>query len=356
MGLHDGQCGIALFLSALARITGEARYRDLARAALAPLQFTVRDPQLWERACKRIGIGSGFGAGSVIYSLVVTSLLLDEPELIGDATRAAPFISAARVLEDDALDILLGSAGAMLGLLKLYRVTGDAAVLEQARACARHILSRQILSGEQRGGWPGVEVRSLSSFSHGAAGIAYALTKLHEVAPESDVIGAACAAIGFEQTLFVPEAGNWSRTDAAADRLPSALRATWCQGAPGIALSRLGMLDASTDGRIREDLDVALQTTAAHAVDNVDHLCCGNLGRADVLFTAGQRLGRSDLQQTALRNAGQVVGRAQRAGAWAIDEQGGPYRHGFFQGRAGIGYTLLRLTHPDALPDVLMWQ
>jgi type 2 lantibiotic biosynthesis protein LanM len=355
MGLYDGISGIALFLAALARVSGDAAWRDLARAAVVPLQFTLRDDQIRERACKRVGIGGGFGTGSLIYSLVAIAQLLDDPELIEDAARAATTISASRVQDDEALDIILGSAGALLGLLKLHQVAGSASVLEQARTCANHILSRQIQSGEQRGAWPGVEPRALSSLSHGAAGVAYALTRLYEVTGDAALIRAARAAVTFEERLFVPDARNWSRTDAAADRLPAALRATWCQGAPGIALARLGMLAALTDSRVRADLDAALHTTAAHAVSNVDHLCCGNLGRADVLFTAGRQLARPDLQHAALHNAWRTVTRAQRVGTWAIAEQGGPYRHGFFQGRSGIGYALLRLTHPEVLPAVLMW-
>jgi lantibiotic modifying enzyme len=29
---------------------------------------------------------------------------------------------------------------------------------------------------------------------------------------------------------------------------------------------------------------------------------------------------------------------------------------GFFQGKAGIGYELLRMARPDLLPSVLLWE
>jgi lantibiotic modifying enzyme len=244
----------------------------------------------------------------------------------------------------------------LLGLLKLYDATADATVLERARACAKRILSRQIESGEARGGWALPGQPPLSGFSHGAAGIAYALVKLHAITDESDLLHAARAAVAFERTLFVPSAANWSRTNAPPDRLPASLRATWCQGAPGIVLSRLGMLDALGSAVVGEDLDAALETTACHPVNTIDHLCCGNLGRADALVVAGSRLDRPVLRHIALHRAGQVAARARRTGTWALPEDGGPYRHGFFQGRAGIGYTLLRFAYPGALPAVLMWQ
>jgi type 2 lantibiotic biosynthesis protein LanM len=355
LGLHDGHCGVALFLAALARITGEAAHRELALAALRPVRPSVGEPRLLDLTVRRIGIGGGLGLGSIVYSLVQISRLLDEPRLIADAAHFAVLISPQRVEEDDALDVVLGSAGAMLGLLKLHEATGDPAVLDRARLCGDHILARQRITDGRRGGWIGVEGRELSGFSHGASGIAYALTRLHAHTGEADVLEAARAGTTSERQFFVAEAGNWARSASPADRSPEHMRCTWCQGAAGIGLTRLGMLDTLDSEDIREDLEIGLRTTAAHALDATDHLCCGNLGRAEILFTAGERLGRASLQEAGLRTAGRVLRRARRTGEYAVEDKAGTYRHGFFQGSAGIGYTLLRMTHPGELAPVLLW-
>ena len=352
MALHDGVCGPALFLAALARITGEERYKQLCLAGLQPIQNTLADARAHSRVLKRIGIGGGLGVGSIVYTLTQISQLLDEARLLDDAAGAARMIGEAPLHEDNALDIVLGAAGALLGLLKLYDATGDAAVLQIARTCGEHLLARQTSSGDGRGGWSGLEQRELTGFSHGAAGIAYSLVRLYTVTREPRLLQAVHAALAFERRFFIPDAGNWSRY---AGEPADTRRCTWCQGAAGISLARLGIRGSVDAELIQDDLAAGLKTTAEHPVDSIDHLCCGNLGRADILCTAALELRDDILQNRALQIAAQVVTRARRANAYALDEEGTPYRHGFFQGRAGIGYTLLRLTHPNVLPPVLLW-
>ena len=90
----------------------------------------------------------------------------------------------------------------------------------------------------------------------------------------------------------------------------------------------------------------------------MDHPCCGNMGRAELLLSAGQRLARPEWEEAARANAWRVVSRAERTGGFVLHpmlprEVDNP---GFFQGTAGIGYELLRMAHPDLLPSVLMWE
>ena len=49
----------------------------------------------------------------------------------------------------------------------------------------------------------------LTGFSHGAAGIAYALLKLHEATGESSFREAALEAEAYETSVFLPEVSNW---------------------------------------------------------------------------------------------------------------------------------------------------
>jgi lantibiotic modifying enzyme len=83
----------------------------------------------------------------------------------------------------------------------------------------------------------------------------------------------------------------------------------------------------------------------------MDHPCCGHLGRAELLLAAGH-------PERALDLAGQVVARARSAGTYDISREtpDGRYAPGFFQGISGIGYQLLRLTHPGQLPSVLAFR
>ena len=44
-----------------------------------------------------------------------------------------------------------------------------------------------------------------------------------------------------------------------------------------------------------------------------DHICCGNFGRLEMLFTAGQRLGRKELIDLAQNRAEQLLFRRQES-------------------------------------------
>jgi lantibiotic modifying enzyme len=91
-------------------------------------------------------------------------------------------------------------------------------------------------------------------------------------------------------------------------------------------------------------------------MDAVDHLCCGNFGRIDVLLTGAQRLGNEEWRRAALGNAANVLARSDRTGAFRLFPHlsESVFDPGFFRGTAGIGYSLLRLACDD-LPSVLTW-
>jgi lantibiotic modifying enzyme len=132
----------------------------------------------------------------------------------------------------------------------------------------------------------------------------------------------------------------------------------WCHGAAGIGLARVAGLGGLDTEAIRHDLDVALQTTERVGVQGVDHLCCGTMGRVDVLLTAARRLGRASWLEAAQRLTAGVLERARCTGAFQLypNVPSDVYNPSFFRGMAGIGYGLLRVAEPDALPCVLIWE
>jgi lantibiotic modifying enzyme len=133
---------------------------------------------------------------------------------------------------------------------------------------------------------------------------------------------------------------------------------SWCYGAAGIGLARLGGLTVLDTPAVRQDLEVALSTTLAHGLPSLDNLCCGNFGRIEFLLASAQRLQRPELLMTAQRHASTLVHRATQLGHFHL--LANLPRHasnpGLFQGYAGIGYELLRLAAPESIPSVLLWE
>jgi lantibiotic modifying enzyme len=128
--------------------------------------------------------------------------------------------------------------------------------------------------------------------------------------------------------------------------------------AKNIGLGRLGGLSILETSEIHQDIEVALQTTQKYDLQGVDHLCCGNLGRCEVLLLAAQKLSRPELLTIAQQRAGWVVARAKQAGGYQLfpNLPNHVFSPDFFGGTAGIGYELLRLAYPEVLPSVLLWE
>lgn len=357
--LYDGNCGIALFLTALDRVKGNSQARNLALEAIQSLRKLLQtaDADSAQRFARIIGIGGASGLGSIVYCLVRMSKFLLEPALLEDAQRAANLIVPDIIATDRQYDVMSGAAGGILGLLALHAETGEPEVLDKAIACGQHLLAHRISVDGSPRAWKAFEKKPLTGFSHGAAGIAYALLRLYSVTRNLAYKEAAVEGIAYERSVFQTSAANWPdfRSFTRQTDRPE-FTTSWCHGAPGIGLARLGSLEILDTEEIRQDLEVALQTTQKHGLQGIDHLCCGNFGRIEVLLVAAKTLGREELFKTAHLQASVAVTLAEQIGAYKlfVNLPTSVFSPGFFQGTAGIGYELLRLAYPEILPSVLL--
>jgi lantibiotic modifying enzyme len=125
---------------------------------------------------------------------------------------------------------------------------------------------------------------------------------------------------------------------------------SWCNGAAGIVL---GGLEVGSAGLIRLETSIqdAITTLRLAPLEEKDHLCCGNMGRIDALIHAAQVLKDGELLAVAGSLARAVLERAQTEGGFRLmfyPENLIDLR--LFPGLSGIGYALLRLVEPDAVP------
>ncbi|GHO76727.1 hypothetical protein KSD_44980 [Ktedonobacter sp. SOSP1-85] len=354
--LLNGLSGIALFLAATAKLSGNETYHRLAQGATLTLRQALQHEG--ETLAHEMGIGGTLGLGSLVYTLTRMAQFLDLPELYVVATQAASLVTRERIARDLALDVIAGSAGAILGLLALYEVSHDQEILERAILCARHLLRQRTASTVGCLAWPTLNKRHSTGFSHGTAGIVYALTRLYEVTHDPTLLEAGREALAYEDAAFLPTLDNWAEELVEEGAGEPVVLSTWCHGAPGIGLARLGGLGCLDNAQVRRDIEVALGTTQKAGIYGDDHICCGNFGRVEILWTAAQRLKRSDLADAALRQTKEILARAQRRGGLALNDLLPKWVPNpvFFHGTAGIGYTLLHLASPQELPSVLLWE
>ena len=349
--LYDGELGPALFRAAIAATTGDGASRGAALETVARLDAALAA----EPGAGAIGACSG--DGSLIYALVCIGRLLDEASPIEVAGRVLARLTDQRIASDDRLDVSGGAAGAALALLALHAQTGNPTALAGATRCGERLLATARRQGAECS-WAAPDGRRYVGFAHGAAGIGVALTRLFRTTGRQDFLAAAAGAHRFEQRLFQPSAGNWP-VSAGDDGSPGEMMAAWCHGAPGLALARSVAAVALQDAALLAGVTAALKTTASVPVRLDDHLCCGSMGRCDVLLTVGEALRAPVSVEAAWRLALGVVRRAEGEGRYRLTSRGyafSAFEAGFFRGLSGIGYQLLRLAAPSRLPSVLSFE
>ncbi|POX86201.1 type 2 lantipeptide synthetase LanM [Mycobacterium kansasii] len=353
--LYNGVSGIALFLAAHAAVTGSAPSSELALAAVAHLRKEFRGGNA-APAARALGLGGGSGLGSIVYALAVMSKCLRDDALLADAHMVAALITDDLISADRQLDVMGGSAGAILGLLRLYRDTRCGDVLARAARCGEHLLGERRVGPQGRRSWSRPDSgKALNGISHGAAGFAYALAALAAATGREDFALAASECVAFENSSYDPGRHNWPDLRGDEDmRWPS----QWCHGAPGIGLARIAMarLPGADTAVLTADIrNAAVAVESQWSVQLRDTLCCGALGSVEFLSQAGIALDQNDLRELAARRLAGVISAAGERGDYRWTAGNSRFNPGMFRGLAGVGYTALRQVD-DSLPNVLVWE
>lgn len=347
--LYNGRLGIALLAAGLSTVSDDQMYREFAGAVVAPLteELDGSDPY------SRMEIGGGTGVGSLVYGFTKLGELLDSEEYLRRAHQLASLLNRERIEADEWLDVLRGSAGAILGLLALYEATGDEVVLETATAAGDHLLSSRVECDGYRAWRTTTHDKILTGFSHGVSGIAYALVRLSDASGDSRFREAAIESLRFEEDWFDPGRGNWPELHPEAD---DEFTHGWSAGRAGGGLARLGMYEITRRDDLEREIRCALRNDEMETLSGSDDMCFGNLGRVAFFLRAGRTFEESDYIERACRLADGVVRRAESNGQFAVPWQTPDWHNpSFFLGESGIGYSLLRLSNPN-LPCVLLWE
>lgn len=355
--LYAGTSGIAWFLAELYAQTGEEPFRRAAEGAAK---------QALAHAANLPPVAYYVGQVGLAHVLWRIGLCLQRPAWQENADGLLQTAMQAD-LATQGLDVLAGVAGVIPALLDLYAASGQDELLTFARRCGDHLLE----TARQRGaawswGLPGdaPDAPHLTGFSHGAAGMGWALLELHHVSPDPRYLTAASGAWQYERELFDPQQQNWPDLRSDPGRPASSEKhcmLAWCHGAPGIALSRLRASELTGDATLRQEAQTAVQTTSRMLQDALRQpggsfsLCHGLAGNADMLLYAAQVLA-----QPAAAELAHQVGRwglstyEEPRSAWPCGVMGGGESPNLMLGLAGIGHFYLRLHDPVQVPSALL--
>ncbi len=356
LDLYNGSPGIALFLAYAGEMLREQRYTDLARKAYDTILIQCEfASDSWS------AIGAFEGWGGILRLFTQLGALWQDDEISAQADRIANRIWGY-IEDNDAYDVVRGSAGAIQSLLDLNAVRPSGTAVRIAELCGGHLL--EAAEPQSRGiGWAPARFgnQALTGYAHGASGIAASLFSLHIATGDDKYRIAAEDALQYERSMFDREAGNWPdvRGTASYDK-PAPYDGgrhytAWCRGSAGIGLARLQMLGGlseSANEAIFGEVESALAATLRHGFGQSHCLCHGDLGALEFLHQASCLDEWTGRAHHVGRLTNTVVDSIEGHG-WQCGGPGGVLMPGLMLGIAGIGYQLLRLAEPDAVPSII---
>ncbi len=347
LALYGGITGVGLFLATVGALFDDAHAHTAAeRCAVRALDALRRRQGI---------VGGGYvGRSSIAYGLLHIAMRLERDDIRDEVLALLPTL-ADGAPPDAFYDIVAGSAGWIGVLLAAHALRPDDALLAAAVVAGEHLVATRIVCDVGCGWPPRGASAPLTGFSHGAAGMGWALLRLGARANRDDLAAVGRDALAYEHALYSPALQAWPdlRDIAASDASRPVGSLAWCHGSPGIGLARVTLPDAVLTESDAGDRDIAIAKLLASDQAPTDSLCHGELGNIELLVSAAQRFSRPQLAHAAQRRATGSLRRAQQRGRWrcgAIPDEPLP---GLMCGMSGIGYGLLRAYFPDEVPAVL---
>lgn len=369
--LYSGAVGVLLAASeavaaGLAEETGVAACLDLARERVTAL-LGAGDPSVLEDD----GLFSGWAG--LAAALQAYARVRPDVAARTEATRATAALAAraATPSQDDNTDVIGGDAGRLLALATLG--AGDP-VTAAATTTAMHVVADRLLAAAEDGP-DGPQWRMvpdypilMPNFSHGTAGVAYALLLAGHRIDRADLVAAAVR--GAETLLALGEtAAGWAlpMTVPRQAHRP-AVSFGWCHGPSG-TIRLFDLLTRLQPDDARWPQTVARCYTAVRTSglperrtpgfwDNVAR-CCGTAGVGTMALDRYRATGDAAVLAWADELAGDVLDRAlvtPTGTCWSNLEHTAtppdlPPEPGFMQGAAGIAGWLARLAAVHDDPD-----
>lgn len=358
--LYTGFPGVVLFLIELHRVTGDRAWLDLATKGADQLAASLPESQSGDE-----GAGLYSGLAGIAYTLEEADQARGESRYRTAIQKALGAIVAgardagAGVEWNDSTDIISGSAGTGLYLLRTSATMKDSAARDIAIRAGRRLVEREFRSGETSfwmasSSFP----RNMPNFSHGTAGVAYFLASLAAATRDKSFADAAARGGKYLQSIATPTDGDGRRIFHNDPDGRDLFYLSWCHGPAGTArlFHRLGAVtgDRSWSAyvpRLAQGIVASGVPQRSPGFWNNISQCCGNCGVSDFFVSLHGITGDASYLAFARRVADDTLERATPEGdgsKWIqAENRVSPNvilaQTGLMQGAAGVGLAMLRL-------------
>jgi lantibiotic modifying enzyme len=357
--LYGGTAGVALFLAELAAVTGERELERTVEGALA---------HAWSRL-ERIAPASRISAYSgwigIGWASLRAGVALGRAELV-ERGRALMLRALDEPAENRALDVVAGTAGAILALLAADRAAAAPALTDGALLLADALADAAIRDGDtvawetRRASGSDLGAVPATGFAHGASGMGLALLEAGVRGGRDHLRAAALGAFRYERRWFDALKDNWPDLRGYNPQLPREQQplgcgVAWCHGAPGIGLARSRALALAPDEELRRDEQAAARTTRKQ-LEQYRQGARLDLAPCHGLAGLGETLLAAEPSSSAMLAElwAPIVARHAAADDWPSGLPTTNKMRSLMLGTAGVGHALLRLCARDRVPSILL--
>jgi len=289
-----------------------------------------------------IGAYSSIGGG--LFALIESYKILNNKNILKYIEQLIA-LGKDKVESDKIFDIIGGSAGFLLQLLKLTKHLSDNQNLEDTiRLCVQHLLQKYIPQDE-KGNYLFDKTNPLIGYAHGTAGVGHALVEYYKYSKDNSVLPWLKQALAYEKRLTVNLGDSVWMDPKGEDKYRWRMNSSWCHGTVGIGLSKIFLNRILPNQNVSESIDFALKnTTVERLLKSKRNICHGYIGGSELYIQAYNNNLISKEEYS--NNINKIVSTTQ--------QNESEYSHlNLMLGEVGTAYQLLRIAHPNHVPSVL---
>ncbi|ASZ12711.1 hypothetical protein KTO58_10905 [Chitinophaga pendula] len=369
--LFNGSPGVILFLLTLYGYNHDKYYLEKALLAANRLlqQPQVKDPAYFTFYT---------GATSVLFLCLRLHQATNDHQYLEKArTLSAHYLESINTkVEQD--DLLSGNAGNLLLFTHLYAYTADEYYLQPIRTLTDKLIDKARIADNGLK-WDPIKhaYDSLTGFSHGVAGIAFALLQTARCFNSTGLLYLAEQALAYEMQYYDHDRNNWMDLRIGAQRLrnihdqlgpqlaswqlqyfyPTMSDVnTWAHGAAGSGLSRLYAWEMTGNNSYLEQATAALQKGLSDITgsERGDFTLCSGYGGIAALMMETARIRRQpDWQYQTQHIALKAIAHFRQQQTYNSYINNSIADPGLFSGLSGVGYFLLSTIHPAGTASIL---
>ncbi|MAJ45756.1 MAG: hypothetical protein CBC35_00335 [Planctomycetes bacterium TMED75] len=341
--LYSGRGGLSLLYERAYRLFGNPRWLEIACGAI---DWEAKSPTGGVLKAMETQAPSGMLARS---GLMTSAWAVGRHEGHGQyrdlARTLALALSDKALSNDEAYDVIAGSAGYLIVLIDMHSEEAIPGIDDLVGALADHLVAN--VCDVDGVGWRSIASRMpLCGLGHGLAGIGLALLEAGRFLDRADLrsLGLEALEVEHRRRGDTPEQG-WpdyrQLTPLERDQARFGMHA-WCAGAEGIALTRAAALEISDAQFLRDDLDFAAESIRSLNSGGRGHICCGQAGRILAHHALRRQHGDLGLSEESL-DPKIMAGLLEKS----VGKDGSLMGIGMWQGLAGVIWAAMTMIEDD---------